>query len=285
MIHRDRYSIAIPDSCNGQGSESEIELQEATDFYSSYQAEDKSFNFKVYKNDDIKNALEGLFKKKCAYCESYYLHIHPTDLEHYRPKGRVKKENNKGFISPGYWWLAADWNNLLPSCIDCNRKRTHKMKYRQVLLGKADHFPIHPDSNNLRLPGSEASETPLLINPCTEDPLDHLTFFPVSEKPIAIPLNASGISKLKANASIKYYGLNRPKLIEERANRYKELGRCFMRIEKFLKRQKEQKIDFTQEINDELEVINEDYLDDSKPYTISCRKMFNLWIRTLESNS
>ena len=284
MIYRDRSSIPIPHSCNGQGSESDLESQEAANFYRNYQAGDKSFNFKVYKNNDIKQSLEGLFKGKCAYCETFYLHIHPTDIEHYRPKGRIKKEEIKGYISPGYWWLAADWNNLLPSCIDCNRRRKYQTQSGEVLLGKADHFPINPNSNNVRLKDSEDNETPLLINPCTEEPLEHLTFVAVYEKPIVIPLNVSGISKLKANASIKYYGLNRPKLIEERAKRYKELSRCFIRIEKYLKRQEELNIDFTEEIEGELKIINDDYLDDSNSYSISCKKMFNLWVNTLNSN-
>ncbi|MEF9674035.1 hypothetical protein QNM99_25505 [Pseudomonas sp. PCH446] len=41
------------------------------------------------------------------------------DVEHYRPKGAVSEDASH----PGYWWVAMDWDNLLPSCIDCNRKR------------------------------------------------------------------------------------------------------------------------------------------------------------------
>ena len=59
---------------------------------------------------------------KCAYCESFYAGTQPVDVEHYRPKGKV--DGMAGH--PGYWWLAGRWENLLPSCIDCNRKRRQK---------------------------------------------------------------------------------------------------------------------------------------------------------------
>lgn len=283
MIYRDRTSIAIPGSCNGQGSGADIELQNATTFYNNYNKGDKAYDFKVYKSNDIRIALHDLFKKKCAYCESLYLNVHPTDIEHFRPKARVKKEGEKGSISPGYWWLAADWNNLLPSCIDCNRKRSHLIGRNEVSLGKSDHFPIYPISNQVRVQGSERNETPLLINPCEENPLDHLTFFPVCERPIAKPVNQSGVSRLKAKASIKYFGLNRPELVESRANIYKLLQRCFIRIERYMKRQEAEKIDLSEEIDFEFKTINDDFLDDSKPYSVACKEMFKLWLNTVQA--
>ncbi len=47
--------------------------------------------------------------------------LRPVDVEHYRPKNAVADTEHEG-----YWWLAMDWTNLLPSCIDCNRKRNQK---------------------------------------------------------------------------------------------------------------------------------------------------------------
>ncbi|ATD03648.1 hypothetical protein PTE01_24900 [Pseudoalteromonas tetraodonis GFC] len=280
MIYRDRTSIAVPGSCDGQNSAASEELQKATAFYNNYVPGEKAYSFKVYKNADISRALHSLFKKKCAYCESYYLDVHPTDIEHFRPKARIQKEGEQGTISPGYWWLAADWSNLLPSCIDCNRKRGHLIRNNQINLGKSDHFPIYPTSNTLRVQGSEVNEIPLLINPCEENPSDYLTFYPVCERPIAKPVNQSGVSRLKAKASIKYFGLNRPELVESRAKTYKGLQRCFFRIERYFKRQEEEGIDFTNEIEEELLIIKEDYLDDSQPYSVACKEMFKLWLHT-----
>ena len=47
-------------------------------------------------------------------------------MEHYRPKARVSTEQGD---KPGYYWLAARWENLLPSCTDCNSPR------KQVMAG------------------------------------------------------------------------------------------------------------------------------------------------------
>jgi uncharacterized protein (TIGR02646 family) len=283
MIYRDRTSINIPASCDGQGSKADIELQKATDFYNNYNEGAKAYDFKVYKNKDISEALHSLFKKKCAYCESFYLGVHPTDIEHFRPKARIQKEGEKGAISPGYWWLAADWNNLLPSCIDCNRKRGHALGGNLVNLGKSDHFPIYPTSNGARTKGSEIHEIPLLINPCEENPLDHLTFIPVGERPIAKPVSQAGVSRLKAKASIKYFGLNRPELVESRAKIYKLLQRCFIRIERCKKREENENIDLTHEIDFEFVTINEDFLDDSQPYSVACKEMFKLWLDNVQA--
>ena len=70
------------------------------------------------------------FFGKCAYCESLITNNQPGDVDHYRPKGRVMDANNKPVMittalgenpHPGYYWLAYQFSNLLPSCIDCNR--------------------------------------------------------------------------------------------------------------------------------------------------------------------
>jgi hypothetical protein len=78
--------------------------------------------------------LLKLSQQKCAYCESVITASQPGDVEHYRPKGRIRDENGNivttvrcapGSPHPGYWWLAYRWDNLLPSCTDCNRLRRH----------------------------------------------------------------------------------------------------------------------------------------------------------------
>ena len=81
-----------------------------------------AFEFHAYKADEVKRRLEDLFHGKCAYCESFYAAQAPVDIEHYRPKGAVEDDPDH----PGYWWLAMAWENLLPSCIDCNRRRRQK---------------------------------------------------------------------------------------------------------------------------------------------------------------
>ncbi|MER9353633.1 hypothetical protein NKI61_10060 [Mesorhizobium sp. M0514] len=154
-----------------------------------------AFEFKAYKDEEVSRRLETLFHGKCAYCESYYSSTAPVDIEHFRPKGAIE-----GQTGPGYWWLAMEWTNLLPSCIDCNRRRKQitptsttdllsmfdrqlrEAKMRPVLSGKKDAFPIagtrvlweQPKPNGV--PPSLAGERPLLLNPCFDKPEEHLVF-------------------------------------------------------------------------------------------------------------
>lgn len=149
----------------------------------------KKVQFKAYKLASVKAQLEKLFGGKCAYCESFYSSTAPVDIEHYRPKGKVHGADSHD----GYWWLAAQWENLLPSCIDCNRKRGQKTPRPDAQLsrlladaasntslmssGKKDSFPLADESQ--RAMGKDdpvAMEQPLLLNPCTDRPEDFLDF-------------------------------------------------------------------------------------------------------------
>jgi hypothetical protein len=123
--------------------------------------------------------LNRLFRNKCAYCEEK-LSGQPGDVEHFRPKGRVcdatfrqvvinHPEWGKDFAHPGYFWLAYDWDNLLPSCADCNRFRWYD---KDTSGGKADRFPVN--GAYAYDPSGVASEDPLLIDPSKVDPARHL---------------------------------------------------------------------------------------------------------------
>lgn len=124
MIRVDKTSVVAPSSLTSQGCHGEKELSAARLFYATWTSGDKGFSFAAYKGDDVVNSLQHLFHGKCAYCESRYTSTQPVDVEHYRPKGGVEEAPDHG----GYWWLAMKWENLLPSCIDCNRRR------KQVLV-------------------------------------------------------------------------------------------------------------------------------------------------------
>jgi uncharacterized protein (TIGR02646 family) len=140
----------------------------------------KAPSFKAYKKQAVKDALRALFGNHCAYCESPYAHLMPVDVEHYRPKSGFLNDNGK-LDPPGYYWLASDWENLLPSCADCNRERKQYRRGSDNKLvksksGKANKFPLAPDSPRAHAPGEHVTETPLLLNPCNDDPDLHLRF-------------------------------------------------------------------------------------------------------------
>ena len=57
----------------------------------------------------------------------------------------------------GYYWLAGDWENLLASCIDCNRTRKHfdYIKKEKITLGKGNWFPLEPSTPRAVKQGDE----------------------------------------------------------------------------------------------------------------------------------
>ncbi len=95
-----------------------------------------------YNHRCIKNALEEMFHKKCAYCQSDISAVTYGQIEHFRPKSE-------------YPDLTFEWSNLLFSCDLCNDAGHKGVK-----------FPLDINGN------------PLLIDPTDgiTDPNTHLDF-------------------------------------------------------------------------------------------------------------
>ena len=145
---------------------------------------------------DLKPYLVWLFGGKCAFCESKFLIVSFGDVEHFRPKRGVTEDPTH----PGYYWLAFDESNLLPSCERCNRN------------SKANHFPI--SGQRAQQPGSSLdNEQPLLLNPCEVDPQNHLDFsLDLNGQPIGLVTARSEIGR----QTIQIFNLNREDLVEAR---------------------------------------------------------------------
>ncbi len=179
-------------------------------------------SFRQYKATAVKDTLSLLFAGKCAYCESFYSSTQPMDVEHYRPKGAVAKDEAEKDLPdhPGYYWLAASWENLLPSCIDCNRQRTQEEVIdaetsRVTKLGKKDRFPLV--SGSIRATNHDANlddEEPLLLDPSVDDPGRFLAYD--LELGLVLPRFKSGAKHERAEKSIEVYGLNRSGLVHDR---------------------------------------------------------------------
>ncbi len=181
--------------------------------------------FNAYGNDAVKAALEKLFHGKCSYCESHYSATQPIDVEHYRPKN----------VGTGYFWMAAVWENLLPSCIDCNRERyqlmfdplTGVLAKNEKKAGKHDHFPLSGPKatvvfdksfiiNNVTLAATVTAEKSLLLNP-TIDQVDAL--FTYTHEAIIAPSSKAMASQTdldRVDKTIELLGLNRVGLVAKR---------------------------------------------------------------------
>ncbi len=122
------------------------------------------FNGKIWA--DLKDYLIVLFHGKCAYCDGKFDRNDWGDVEHYRPKRQVTDANGVAIDHPGYYWLAYQTSNLLPSCKLCNQGK-----------GKANQFPIDPEEKRVRTPLEDLkAETPLLLNAYVHNPIDHLKY-------------------------------------------------------------------------------------------------------------
>jgi uncharacterized protein (TIGR02646 family) len=177
----------------------------------------RGFDFDIYRDAEVKQALRSNFDGKCAYCEATYDATQTEDVEHYRPKGRI--DNGKTKLQPGYWWLASDWENLLPSCILCNRENNLLLFDGNLLkMGKGDRFPIEDEAKRARKEGQHSGEVPLLINPCVDDPANYLRFEERDGRCIIVPksIDPASLSYRRARESIDTYGLNRQSLVKDR---------------------------------------------------------------------
>jgi uncharacterized protein (TIGR02646 family) len=172
----------------------------------------------LYRDQRVRAALEKLFADKCAYCETKGIAGFEWDVEHFRPKGRVAEDGNH----PGYYWLAYTWTNLYVSCTFCNQRRKDKPRWNNPTpagpaAGKVDQFPVDPAQSRVMDPsGNLVTEGRQLIDPCEDDPEEHLSF---TAKGRAIARHGSP----KGKASIRVYSLNRQRLVDERVVKIHEV--------------------------------------------------------------
>src|SRR6516162_7596662 len=169
-----------------------------------------TFNSKVW--TELKEWMkQNLFHNRCAYCEAPLTRFF-ADAEHHRPKGRVSEANQEGVSiakrailevgaeqieieHPGYFWLAYNWRNLIPSCEWCNQGGSKVDQYPidkiHVVMRRieaADAAALQHSIRSTKWPSSyylgpsnlDLHECPLLLNPlnpeAAREPLKHLRF-------------------------------------------------------------------------------------------------------------
>lgn len=190
-----------------------------------------SFDYTVYRNKALRDAISERFNDKCAYCESKGSEVSGKDVEHFRPKGKVTAD--KKTLRPGYYWLGGDWGNLLLACQHCNRLNTHEFWVTELNSeirsgGKGSKFPLSDERLRARSPNHDIDledTVRLLINPCIDDPELELTY--TEEGDILAATDNDGNFSLKGYISIETYSLDRLHL---RLAREKELQFLEMRL-------------------------------------------------------
>ena len=147
---------------------------------------------------DIKQGLNQVYHRKCAYCEQYQESMH---VEHYRPIA-------------GYNWLADSWDNLFLSCAICNYRKGNKFP-----IQNADCKVHYSASFNIRKHRCgklyDRIEKPFIINPERE---------PYLERHFDFKSNGEIIGKTEqGKVTINVCGLNREDLIVARLELLNEL--------------------------------------------------------------
>lgn len=150
---------------------------------------------------DVRKKLWIMQDKKCCYCERTRDLNRESDIEHFRPKTEIK-----GIPKPGYWWLAYRWSNLLFSCRYCNQ------------VYKKTHFPIASTGIRATSPTHNLNqEMQILIDPCTEDPEDFISYDWGSAYGILVYVNGKDAAGRGAK-TIAILGLDRDKLSDDCVN-------------------------------------------------------------------
>ncbi len=211
-----KKSKKIPIVLSGKGK---TKIKEMCDAYianpgvysKAYNKKTNPFKFEfdgnIYGPSEVKKQLKEDQLNKCCFCENKdFDDIAHGDVEHFRPKSAfVRDEKNKGFLRPGYYWMAYEWSNLFFSCQICNQSF------------KRNYFPITDEKKRAKCHTDklESVRITLLIDPGKEDPEKHIGFRD------EIPFHKT----LKGELSIKYFGIDRDKLNEKRRKHLEEVRR------------------------------------------------------------
>lgn len=160
----------------------------------------KSINFRshVFGASDVRTSLDVFHHGKCSYCEAKLRPVTTGHIEHYRPKGAIVNETTGSLVTPGYYWLAYAWDNLLLACPRCNAPSN-----------KGNRFPLKNESSRgSAVFKSTTREQPLLVDPTSDSPRRHIRF----RKEVVYAVQGS----IKGQMSIKVLGLDDPVLEEAR---------------------------------------------------------------------
>lgn len=152
---------------------------------------DSLYRYELYGDRRVRAALSAMFRGKCAYCESPIDGPTFGDIEHFRPKSGALNLDGTASTSH-YWWLTYEWTNLLLTCLNCSRS-------------KGLRFPVHGPRSGWG--ESVDTEQPVLLDPCRDNPQEHLVF---------LPDGTVASETERGSTTIAVLNLNRHTLVEHR---------------------------------------------------------------------
>jgi len=156
-------------------------------------------------------AICTIFHDKCAYCEAKL--DEKAQLSWFRPRDNAQQNQDAPPDQDHYYWLRWEWSNMYPACWDCfNHKRflfpIGKRRARPGTYGVENLYEI---------------EDPLLLDPCFDNPDQHLEFNSTDGSVCA------KVGSKYGQATINTLGLNRPALKAQRHAQAATLQEAFHR--------------------------------------------------------
>jgi len=121
--------------------------------------------------DTTLEELTKLYSGKCACCER--ARSQELQVDHYRPKKARDNKTNTTYNHNGYYWLAYEWNNLIPLCSSCNNSKSNYFPIKGTRVNSHSHIYANNPTELYKL------EQPLFINPEIEEkPERHFKYLP-----------------------------------------------------------------------------------------------------------
>ena len=194
-------------------------LDNATKHLEKIKALSKEERSKYFnKNNDwtsLYSYLSKLSNHKCWYTESLE-NSSEWEIEHYRPKNEAKNYDGAILRDDGYWWLAYEWRNYRLAGSLVNKLRRDRFGKKGEVFGKGTFFPLDTDIGAVAEPQDMecACEIPLLLDPTNTFDTTLISF---DQNGAVFPTNEDDpIYVMRAQLSIKYYGLNHTPLCRGR---------------------------------------------------------------------
>lgn len=290
MIRVEKFLFDTPASIRTDSeTKGKVESDKAVALFTSNctKEERAKFEFKAYAEQDVRDKLVSIFNNKCAFCEIGYGGA-GMDIEHFRPKRRIdpRVPFSTVPVEPGYFWLSSTWDNLLLSCIHCNRLSSHQHASTSKkgppevrVSGKGNFFPLSDESFRCRYGDDLEAEEPhrLLLNPCTDQPEDHFTF---DRFGMIFAKVTNGSPSKRGQMTIDVLGLKRLPLVEERRKTATEISYRLAALEKILSRLRISpgcRATKTEALNALMD-IRHLYLSPTRPFLAMCRDIFRKFI-------
>lgn len=192
-----------------------LEMKNAYDTSADdYINNNESFNFgNAYNTPEVRNLLIDKQFNKCCFSEAKFVGDY-SDVEHFRPKGRIDDYITNIGMYPGYYWLAYDWDNLFLS------------KTRPNSSQKRNYFPLFNEANRNRSHNDTFTEEPKLIDPGKENPREYINFH--LDEPRSIDVKGRG------QFNIVFFDLRHSEFEEARRIKFKFLKTTKNLIDKLL---------------------------------------------------